>query len=173
MIRPPINFPKWLEANKELLKPPVNNFCIYDGGDFTMMVVGGPNERNDYHVNETEEWFYQYKGGMLLRMVDGNDFIEYRIEEGDMFLLPANTPHCPVRYADTIGLVMERVRPGGSTDRLRWYCRSGSHEEPYIIREVAFHCTDLGKQLVNPIKEWQADPKLRTCQKCGTIAPPR
>lgn len=42
----------------------------------------------DYHVNETEEWFYQYKGGMLIRMVDGDEFTEYRIEEGEMFLLP-------------------------------------------------------------------------------------
>ncbi|KAL7004707.1 3-hydroxyanthranilic acid dioxygenase [Cystobasidiomycetes sp. EMM_F5] len=121
-IAPPINFPRWLEENKDRLKPPVNNFCLYNGKDYTMMVVGGPNERNgalrfpkshlesdfrsklvelrcvnsttylDYHVNETEEWFYQYKGGMLLRMIDESEFREYRIEEGEMFLLPGELP---------------------------------------------------------------------------------
>jgi len=134
------------------------------------MAVGGPNERNDYHVNETEEWFYQHKGDMLLRVVDGGVFRDIEIKEGEMFLLPGNTPHNPVRFADTIGIVIERVRPESAVDRLRWYCRSAAHTEPTIIREDAFHVTDLGTQLKPLIQAWMADENLRKCKECGTVA---
>jgi len=137
------------------------------------MVVGGPNERNDYHFNETEEWFYQYKGGMLLRVVDEGEFRDIPIEEGEMFLLPGSTPHNPVRFANTIGIVVERKRPEAAIDRLRWYCRSPHHTKPTIIREEAFHCTDLGTQLKPLIDNWMNNESLRKCSECGTIAPAR
>nr|UQI50083.1 3-hydroxyanthranilic acid dioxygenase [Clitopilus passeckerianus] len=171
-LGPPLNFKKWLSENENLLQPPVNNFCLYKGGDFIVMAVGGPNQRNDYHVNQTEEWFYQHKGGMLLRVVDDDVFRDIRIEEGEMFLLPENTPHNPVRYADTIGLVVERVRPADS-DRLRWYCQSGEHKEPTIIYEESFHVTDLGTQLKLVIQRWMLNEDLRKCKACGKVADPK
>ncbi|KDE03097.1 3-hydroxyanthranilate 3,4-dioxygenase 2 [Microbotryum lychnidis-dioicae p1A1 Lamole] len=188
----PINFTKWVEENGDRLKPPVNNYCLYDGGDVTVMVVGGPNARNDYHINETEEWFYQVKGPMTLKIVEGTTrstdrhptpegLQAYQVQggtmrnieigEGEMFLLPANTPHNPCRYADTVGIVLEQVRPEVTVDRLRWYCDNPAHETLTLIREVTFHCTDLGTQLKPIIEEWMTTPSLRNCGECGKEAP--
>ncbi|ROW01325.1 hypothetical protein VMCG_05966 [Cytospora schulzeri] len=177
-LPPPLAFASWLGKNENLLQPPVNNYCLFSGKDFVLMVVGGPNTRNDYHMNETEEWFYQLKGAMCLKVVEkdaeGNDFFkDVVIEEGEMFLLPANIPHNPVRFADTIGLVMERVRPEGSLDHLRWYCKKGGHERPTIIREETFHCTDLGSQLKPLINNWRENESLRKCSVCGLTEDPQ
>ena len=101
-----------------MLKPPINNYCVYND-DVTVMIVGGPNERTDYHINDTAEWFYQHKGSMLLKVVDEGEFRDIHIHEGDMFLLPPNTPHNPVRFKDTVGIVLEQKRPEASMDRLR------------------------------------------------------
>ncbi|KAI2628966.1 3-hydroxyanthranilic acid dioxygenase [Xylaria nigripes] len=167
MLSVPINLPKWLAENSHLLKPPVNNYCVYNEG-FTVMIVGGPNARTDYHINQTPEWFYQHKGAMLLKVVDDGQFRDIVIREGDMFLLPGNTPHNPVRFADTVGVVIEQRRPQDSIDRMRWYCQEGDCGD--VVHEAAFHCTDLGTQIKAAIEEFMKSEDNRTCGKCGTLA---
>ncbi|CAK7205648.1 3-hydroxyanthranilic acid dioxygenase [Sporothrix eucalyptigena] len=167
MLGPPVNLPKWLEENSHLLKPPINNYCVYNE-DFTVMIVGGPNARTDYHINETPEWFFQHKGAMMLKIVDDGNFRDIIIHEGDMFLLPPNTPHNPVRFADTVGVVLEQRRPPASIDRMRWYCAKPDCRE--IVHEAAFHCTNLGTQIKAAVEAFRASESDRTCSKCGTLA---
>ncbi|KAJ3352473.1 3-hydroxyanthranilate 3,4-dioxygenase [Allomyces macrogynus ATCC 38327] len=166
MLPNPLNLPRWLEENKHLLAPPVNNYCVYRGNDFIVMLVGGPNKRTDYHINPTEEWFFQVKGDMLLKVVESDgSFRDVVIKEGDMYLLPPDTPHNPVRFADTIGIVIERPRPAGKNDALRWYCSNCKA----IVHEDSFYCVDLGTQLKPVIEQYAQTPALRTCKKCGTV----
>lgn len=153
-----------LAENSHLLKPPINNYCVYND-DVTVMIVGGPNARTDYHINETAEWFYQYKGPMLLKTVDDGQFRDIHINEGEMFLLPPNTPHNPVRFADTVGIVLEQKRPGESIDRLRWYCQTCGEK----VNEESFHCTDLGTQIKAAVQAFEKNTEARTCKNCGTI----
>ena len=90
------------------------------------------------------------------------------------------------RFADTIGLVVERVRPKESKgkpsdviqntfaydhlDRLRWYCPNPIHTEPTVVREESFHVTDLGTQLKPVIEQWMNDESSRKCPHCGIIS---
>ena len=102
---------KWIDDNKELLKPPVGNKCVYaESEDFIIMVVGGPNSRKDYHYNETEEFFYQIKGDIVVRIQEEGKAVDVPIKEGEVFLLPAKVPHSPVRSEGSIGLVIECKR---------------------------------------------------------------
>jgi 3-hydroxyanthranilate 3,4-dioxygenase len=128
--------------------------------------VGGPNARTDYHLNETAEWFFQYKGAMTLKVVDQGEFRDIIIGEGEMFLLPPNTPHNPVRFANTVGIVLEQARPKDSLDRLRWYCEH-CHE---IVDETAFYCYDLGTQIKEAVNAFKDSKERRTCKNCGALA---
>jgi 3-hydroxyanthranilate 3,4-dioxygenase len=119
----PMNFKKWVEDNRHLLKPPVGNKCIYRSDSFIVMCVGGPNARTDFHVNESDEYFYQIEGKMFLRTINKEGKVEEtHLAAGDMFMLPALVPHSPQRAEGSIGLVVELTRPEGSQDGLRWYC---------------------------------------------------
>lgn len=121
----------------------------------------------DYHINETPEFFYQYKGAMLLRVVDDGVFRDIIIGEGEMFLLPPNTPHSPIRFENTVGIVLEQPRPQDSLDRLRWYCASCGE----IVHEAEFHCTDLGTQVKDAVNAFRdRSVEERRCRKCGVVA---
>lgn len=103
---------------------------------------------------------------MMLKVVDNGEFKDIIIREGDMFLLPGNTPHNPVRFADTVGIVLEQKRPESSVDRMRWYCQ----ECREVVHEAAFHCTDLGTQIKAAIETFMASEDNRKCKNCGEMA---
>lgn len=160
-----LNLRQWVEENRHLLKPPVGNKMVWrDERDTIIMVVGGPNARNDYHVQDTEEFFYQVQGDICLRVMhpETNTPHDIILREGDIYLLPAGVPHSPMRPANTVGLVIEQKRPEGSLDRLRWYC-DDCHQ---IVHEAKFKLENIAEDLKLIMERFWKDDELRTC-KCG------
>ncbi len=163
----PFNLQQWIEENRDLLKPPINNKNLYkQAGDFIVMIVGGPNARKDYHYNESEELFYQLEGDMTVyAQIDGKK-TEITIKEGEMFLLPANIPHNPVRPENTIGLVIERVRIGTDlSDGLFWFCDKCNHP----LHHYRFPLTNIESDFLTRFKEFYSSEELRTCKNCGDV----
>ena len=63
------------------------------------MVIGGPNQRTDYHDDPSEEFFYQIEGDMVLRVLEeaGKPPVDVGIRAGEIFLLPPHVRHSPQR----------------------------------------------------------------------------
>ncbi len=155
----------WIEEHRQLLKPPVGNAMVWQDTELMVMVVGGPNQRKDYHVNPTEEFFHQIEGDMTLKIIEGVQKRDIPIREDDIFLLPPNIPHSPQRPANTVGLVIEHVRPSGANDHIRWYCQKCGE----ILHDASFYLTNLGAQIKPVIEQFFGDASLRTCKQCGTV----
>ncbi len=168
MITRPFNFKKWIDENRHLLKPPVNNKVVYKDAEFIVMVVGGPNSRKDYHYNESEEFFYQLEGDIIVQIQENGKAVEVEIKEGDIFLLPPKVPHNPRRFANSIGLVMERRRKDNEKDGLLWFCENCNHP----LHEAYFNLTDIATQFQVEFKRFYENETLRTCKKCNTIMQP-
>lgn len=167
MIQAPFNLNKWIDENRHLLKPPVGNKNMYPlGSDFIVMVVAGPNARKDYHFNETEELFYQLEGNITVKTQQDGKCVEVHLGAGDMFLLPARTPHNPSRSAGSIGLVIERVRKGTDMkDGLLWFCDKCNHP----LHSVFFTQDNIETDFQSRFKEFYGNEDLRTCKNCGEI----
>jgi 3-hydroxyanthranilate 3,4-dioxygenase len=166
-LRAPFNLQRWIDENRHLLQPPVNNKNLYpEGTDYIVMIVGGPNARKDYHYNETEELFYQIEGHITVRIQHEGKAQDIELGPGDMFLCPAKTPHSPIRSAGSIGLVIERVRAGkGFNDGLLWFCEKCNHK----LHETYFELKNIETDFLPRFKAFYTDEKLRTCQACGHL----
>lgn len=166
-MKAPFNLFKWIEDNRDLLKPPVGNKNLYvEAGDFIVMIVGGPNARKDYHYNETEELFFQLEGDITVRIQHEGKAKDIEIKEGEMFLLPANTPHSPMRGENTVGLVIEAVRINTDfQDGLMWFCENCNH----LLHEYKFPLEDIEKDFLPRFKEFYSSEEMRTCDNCGDV----
>jgi 3-hydroxyanthranilate 3,4-dioxygenase len=166
-IPAPFNLQKWIDENRDLLKPPVGNKNLYkEAGDFIVMIVGGPNARKDYHWNETEELFYQLEGNIMVTVQQDGKAMEVPIKAGEMFLLPSNTPHNPVRPANSIGLVIERKRKGTDMkDGLLWFCDNCNEK----LHETYFSQKDIETDFQSRFKEFYTSEEKRTCKECKHV----
>jgi len=86
---PTINLLKWIDEHPEAFTPPVmNKQFFHESQDAIIFVSKGPNTRNDFHVNATEELFYQLKGDIAVRVrpLDGSEPHNVIVREGETLL---------------------------------------------------------------------------------------
>lgn len=162
----PLNFQRWLDDNAHLLKPPVGNQQIWKDGDFMVTVVGGPNQRSDFHDDPIEEFFYQFKGNANLLMWDRGQYEKVPLKEGDMFLMSPHTLHSPQREENSLCLVIERQRPKGQQDGLQWCCASCGT----MVKRYEFQLESIVEDLL-PVYErfYSTSEAERTCSNCGLV----
>jgi 3-hydroxyanthranilate 3,4-dioxygenase len=162
------NFQHWIEEHKYLLKPPVGNVQIWTDTDMMVTVVGGPNQRTDFHDDPVEEFFYQLKGDMVLKVIEDGEHRDVFIREGDIFFLPPHVRHSPQRPMEgSIGLVVEPARAAGVKDAFEWYCFSCDA----LVHRVEVQLVSIVKDLPPLYKAFYQDIAARTCGNCGELHP--
>jgi len=158
---------QWIEAHRQAFEPPVGNKVVWEDSQFTAMVVRGPNARRDFHVDPSDELFYMLRGAMVLEFMQDGRRQERVIREGEMFLVPALTPHAPHRPPDTWGLVVEIKRHPDQKESLLWLCERCDAR----LHEVTMHVADIETELRTAIEAFDASVALRTCRACGHVQP--
>jgi 3-hydroxyanthranilate 3,4-dioxygenase len=162
-----IKFARWIDEHRNELKPPVCNKKVFDSDEFIVMVVGGPNSRKDYHIDEGPELFYQLEGEMVLKTIQDGGVVDIPIRAGEMYLHPPRIPHSPQRMPNSVGLVVERKRLPHENDGLQWYCDQCTT----LLYEEYFPLQNVEKDFPPIFDRFFASEALRTCKKCGTVMP--
>lgn len=163
----PIDLLQWIASNRAQLKPPVGNKVLWQNQDFICMIVGGPNQRTDFHIEEGPEFFYQLEGQMQLKVQLEGALHSIPIKAGEVFLLPARIPHSPQREAGSVGLVIERKRLPLELDGLQWYCHACNH----LLYDERFALSNIETQFAAVFERFYGSAERRTCAQCGALHP--
>src|SRR5690606_13189986 len=108
-------------------------------------------------------------GAMLLKTVQDGEIVDIPIRAGEMLPLPAGVPHSPQRFANTVGMVIERRPSAEEQDGFMWFCeRCGGK-----LYEEFLHVHDIVAQLPPIFDRFYADPAHLRCDACGHEMPPR
>jgi 3-hydroxyanthranilate 3,4-dioxygenase len=165
----PFDLMEWLAENRQYMKPPVTNRLFFENKDgMVLQMLGGGNQRVDFHDDPAEEFFYQMKGDMLLKVHVDGEIRDIPIREGEVFLLPAHVPHSPQRPdPDSVGMVIEGRRLPGDLDAFQWYCFNCGE----MIDRVELPLKSIVEDLPPLFAAFYADMERRTCKSCGTVHP--
>jgi 3-hydroxyanthranilate 3,4-dioxygenase len=163
------NFQRWIAENQHFLKPPVGNKQLFDTKtDMTVMIVGGPNQRVDFHDDPVEEFFYQLKGDMVLKIAENGKIYDVPVREGEVFLIGPHIPHSPQRpIPGSVGLVVEGTRRDTDIDGFEWFCFKCGER----VHRVEIQVKDIVKDLPPLFSAFYANEAARTCKNCGTVHP--
>lgn len=168
--RRPFSLTQWIDDHRDELRPPVSNKQVWREADMIVMMVGGGNERNDFHDDPREEFFYQLKGDMVLWLwpSDGSEPYPMPIREGQVYLLPPNLRHSPQRPdPESIGLVVEYAREIGELDGFEWPCFECSQQ----VHRVEIQVQAIDRDLPPLFAAFDNDEAARTCANCGALHP--
>jgi 3-hydroxyanthranilate 3,4-dioxygenase len=167
----PLNLNAWLNSNADKFKPPVGNQQIWVNADLICTVVGGPNQRTDFHDDPYEEYFHQFKGNASILVLDRGQFERIPLNEGDVFLLPAHVRHSPQRPEHgSLCTVIERNRGAGVLDAFEWYCAHCATRVHRSELQMTNIVTDLPRVFGG---FYEGSDEARTCPHCGAIHPGR
>ena len=119
----PFDLERWIDDRRDLLKPPVGNRLVFEEAGMVVTVVGGPNQRVDFHDDPVEEFFYQLEGDMILEVAEDGRIFDMPIRAGEVFMLPPHLRHSPQRpVPGSVGRVVETPRVGDILDGFEWFC---------------------------------------------------
>ena len=166
----PIDFPRWLAGHAHLLKPPVGNAQLWGDTDFIVTIVGGPNQRTDFHDDPYEEFFWQFEGNAYLNVIENGRRARIELTQGTMLVLPPHVRHSPQRpEPGSRCLVIERQRPAGVMDAFEWYCPQCDA----LLHRVEVQLKSIVTDLPPLFEAFDASKSQRTCKSCGHVHPAR